>query len=83
MIDLADLTPFQGGNGDRTRGPYRRARGWRNRVTEAKVWAAVEIFEAGGGIIRMLEPEPDPPPNLMVGKYYGTYEPITGGNYNE
>lgn len=82
MIELDDLPPANGGDGDNTRGAYRRARGWRNRVTEAEVCAAVESFEAGGGIIRIIESE-TVPPNKMVGHYFGIYELITGGNNND
>lgn len=75
MIDLDDLPPADGGDGDQTRGPYRRARGWRNQITEAEVREAVRVFKADGGIIVLL-PEETELPRLMVGVRYGTYEPI-------
>ena len=94
MRELDDLpTPAQGGDGDRTRGPYRRARGWRNHVTESEAKAAVKKFQGSGGTIRVLPPEPDPPPNRMIGWVHGVYEsPIdlglmmrndTWSDYNE
>ncbi len=82
MIDLTDLPHMKGSDGEINRGPYRRARGWRRKVTEAEVKAAVKRFEVSGGIIIMLPPEIVPPHN-MVGWIHGAYEPIIGGNTDE
>lgn len=76
MKELGDLpTPAQGGDGERTRGAYRRARGWRNHVTEAEVREAVRVFKAKGGIIKML-PNEFVLPNQLVGWKYARYETI-------
>lgn len=71
--NLDDLPPITGGEGDRTRGAYRRARGWRHRVTEDQVRGAVRVFKAGGGIIKAL-PDEVVLPSRMVGWMYGIYE---------
>ena len=75
-VDLEGLIPAAGGDRDSIRGPYRRARGWRNRVTEAQVRVAVSAFEAKGGMIGVL-PDECVPPRLGIPWWYGTYESLT------
>ena len=83
MRELDDLpTPAPGGDGDHTRGAYRRAKGWRNKITEAEVQEAVRVFKAKGGIIEKL-PDEIVSPCYMVGWLYGVYETIFGGNPND